>query len=50
MVDEEVGEAEEISSKPAAEITMDVAAEAVADAAAAAVEAEPNRERTPTTK
>ena len=43
-------EAEEISSKPAAAITMDVAAQAVTDAAAAAVEAEPSRVRTPTTK
>ena len=43
-------EAEDISSKPAAAITMDVAAEAMADAAAAAVEAEHSRARTPTTK
>ena len=50
MVDKEVEEAEEISSKPTAAITMDVAAEAVADVAAAAVEAEPSRARTPTTK
>ena len=50
MVDEGVGEAKEISSRPAAAITMDVAAEAVADAAAVAVEAEPSRARTPTTR
>ena len=55
MVDEEVGEAKDISSRLASKITaaaiiMDVAAEAVADEAVVAVESEPSRARTRTTR
>ena len=54
-MDVEAAEAEDISSRAAsramaAAIIMDMAVEAAADAAVVAVEAEPSRARTPTTK
>ena len=54
-MDKVVGEAKEISSRPAnkiaaVDIIMDAAAEAMADAAAEAVAAEPNRAMMQTTR